>query len=717
MCASRLKNFADLINDDDFDEADSVEIRGISKNILGSKKQVQIWVLRILLKLGIFNELQRPLIENNKTLLSFFDINTCKDKDGESFEKSVKTLLIKKLKELSSEQSKLAGRGCFYRNVSWLANTLGLNADESKIMEFVLILDHDIYLRSAIKKLGAISNAQVFSIFSKILDLDDKKLRKCLEATSTLQRTGVVDFNYWGSGTLLSRLSTLEALSLNILNSKIDMTVFDDDFKKTAKSDLTIADFSQLKTEITLLTSYVNQAIKAKKRGVNVLIYGPPGCGKTQFVKSLADSMKIDLYEVRTPLGRKEGLSWRMRSYLLAQKVLAKVSGAAVIFDEVEDVFDQEFQTGSFAYANKTGVKGFVNVILEGNFCPTFWVSNQIDVLDPAYRSRFDYFIEMKIPPKNVRECVIERHVGSLAVSPQWVAGLACRNDVSPRSIEKAATFTKIVCGSDSKLNVETVFDDVLGKTTKAMYGERTGNEYQKNTNAYSTTLINSDCDLKSILDSLQTDSEARICLYGPPGTGKSAFVSHLTGHLGKSLVSKKGSDILGKYIGETEQNLANAFAEASTNSGVLLLDEIDGLLFDRGHSSKTWQISMVNELLMQMDQFSGILVTTTNYFEKLDQAAMRRFDLKIKFDYLRPHQIEDLVKTYLKNFNLDFNEVFLEKAKTLQKLTPGDFSNIARQSKISRIICVDDFYNRLEKEVACKRESASKPIGFLTYA
>jgi SpoVK/Ycf46/Vps4 family AAA+-type ATPase len=186
---------------------------------------------------------------------------------------------------------------------------------------------------------------------------------------------------------------------------------------------------------------------------------------------------------------------------------------------------------------------------------------------------------------------------------------------------------------------------------------------------------------------------------------------------LGKSLISKKGSDILGKYIGETEQNLANAFSEASTNSGVLLLDEIDGLLFDRGHSSKTWQISMVNELLMQMDQFSGILVTTTNYFEKLDQAAMRRFDLKIKFDYLRPHQIEDLVKTYLKNFSLDFNEVFLEKAKTLQKLTPGDFSNIARQSKISRINGVDDFYNRLEKEVLCKREGASKPIGFLTHA
>jgi SpoVK/Ycf46/Vps4 family AAA+-type ATPase len=190
-----------------------------------------------------------------------------------------------------------------------------------------------------------------------------------------------------------------------------------------------------------------------------------------------------------------------------------------------------------------------------------------------------------------------------------------------------------------------------------------------------------------------------------------------LTGHLGKSLISKKGSDILGKYIGETEQNLANAFAEASTNSGVLLLDEIDGLLFDRGHSSKTWQISMVNELLMQMDQFSGILVTTTNYFEKLDQAAMRRFDLKIKFDYLRPHQIEDLVKTYLKNFNLDLNEGFLQKAKTLTKLTPGDFSNIARQSKISRISCVDDFYNRLEKEVLCKREGTSKPIGFLTYA
>ena len=717
MCSSRLKNFADLLNDDDFDGTESVDIRGISKNIMGSKKQVQIWVLRILLKLGVFNELQRPMVESNKSLLSFFDISTGKEKDGESVEKSIKALLIKKYKELSCEQTKLVKRGCFYKNLSWLANTLGLSSDESKIMEFVLILDHDIYLRSAVKKLGTVSNAQVFSILSKILGLDEKKLRKCLEATSTLQRTGVVDFNYWGSGTLLSRLSTLETLSLNILNSKIDMTVFDDDFKKTAKSDLKITDFSQLKTEIILLTSYVNQAIKGKKRGVNVLIYGPPGCGKTQFVKSLAESMKIDLYEIRTPLGRKEGLSWRMRSYLLAQKVLAKVSGAAVIFDEVEDVFDQEFETGSFNYANKTGVKGFMNVILEGNFCPTFWVSNQIDVLDPAYRSRFDYFIEMKIPPKNVRELVIKKHVGSLSVSAQWLSGLSCRNDVAPRAIEKAAAFTKIVCGSDTSLNIETVFDDVLGKATKAMYGERKGNEYQKNANAYSTALINSDCDLKSILDSLQTNSEARICLYGPPGTGKSAFVSHLTGHLGKSLISKKGSDILGKYIGETEQNLANAFSEASINSGILLLDEIDSLLFDRAHSSKTWQISMVNELLMQMDQFSGILVTTTNYFEKLDQAAMRRFDLKIKFDYLQPHQIEDLVRTYLKTFNLDCNEAFLQKVKALKKLTPGDFSNIARQSKISRIICVDDFYNRLEKEVVCKHESASKPIGFLTYA
>ena len=235
MCASRLKNFADLSNDDDFEDAESVDIRGISKNISGSKKQVQIWVLRVLLKLGIFNELPRPLIESNKSLLSFFDINTGKDKDGEAVEKSIKTLLIQKFKELSSERAKLVRRGCFYKNVSWLASTLGLDSDESKILEFVLILDHDIYLRSAVKKIGTVSNAQIFSILSKILDIDEKILRKCLEATSTLQRTGVVDFNYWASGTILSRLSTLEALSLNILNSKINMSVFDDDFKKNSQ--------------------------------------------------------------------------------------------------------------------------------------------------------------------------------------------------------------------------------------------------------------------------------------------------------------------------------------------------------------------------------------------------------------------------------------------------------------------------------------------------
>jgi ATP-dependent 26S proteasome regulatory subunit len=123
----------------------------------------------------------------------------------------------------------------------------------------------------------------------------------------------------------------------------------------------------------------------------------------------------------------------------------------------------------------------------------------------------------------------------------------------------------------------------------------------------------------------------------------------------------------------------------------------------------------MVNELLTQIDCFKGILVVTTNFIEHLDAAAMRRFDLKVGFDYLKADQAIKLWDKCSEDFSLVNENFDVSKLAELKMLTPGDFSNIVRQSKFLPIRDSIDLYSRLKKEISHKNNSKNiQKIGFL---
>ena len=123
--------------------------------------------------------------------------------------------------------------------------------------------------------------------------------------------------------------------------------------------------------------------------------------------------------------------------------------------------------------------------------------------------------------------------------------------------------------------------------------------------------------------------------LFGAPGTGKTAFANHLAEQLGLPLLIKRASDILGKYVGQSERNIARMFSQAQKQGALLLLDEADSLLGDRRDARAHWEIIQVNEMLTQMERFDGIFICTSKLMDKLDAASLRRFDFKVKFDYL----------------------------------------------------------------------------------
>src|SRR5690606_17752441 len=205
-----------------------------------------------------------------------------------------------------------------------------------------------------------------------------------------------------------------------------------------------------------------------------------------------------------------------------------------------------------------------------------------------------------------------------------------------------------------------------------------------------------------------------RLCLYGPPGTGKTAYGRWLAGQLDMPLLVKRASDLISPYIGETEQKMAAAFHHAERDGALLLIDEVDSFLQDRRKAQRSWETSMVNEMLTCMESFPGVFIASTNLIDGLDQAALRRFDLKVKFGFLRPEQAWELLCRHCTQLGLPAPPPALQAGmKKLDRLTPGDYAAVARQHRFRPLATPAAVVAALHAECAVK-EHSSRPIGFV---
>ena len=230
----------------------------------------------------------------------------------------------------------------------------------------------------------------------------------------------------------------------------------------------------------------------------------------------------------------------------------------------------------------------------------------------------------------------------------------------------------------------------------------------------YDPAFIHADADLTAVAAGLAASRSGRICLYGPPGTGKTAYGRWLAEQMGAPLLVKRASDLMSPYVGENERNIARAFREAQSEGAVLLIDEVDSFLQDRREAQRGWEVSLVNEMLTQMESFPGVFIASTNLMDGLDQAALRRFDLKVKFGFLRPEQAQELLRRHCAQLNLAIPQPdLLSRLKRLDRLTPGDFAAAMRQHRFRPIESTTALVAALEAECAVK-EGARPTVGFL---
>ena len=126
-----------------------------------------------------------------------------------------------------------------------------------------------------------------------------------------------------------------------------------------------------------------------------------------------------------------------------------------------------------------------------------------------------------------------------------------------------------------------------------------------------------------------------RTLFYGPPGTGKTLTATLLGNQFGKDVYRIDLSQVVSKYIGETEKNLEKVFKKAENKNWILFFDEADALFGKRSNVQNAhdkYANQEVSYLLQRVEDFPGLIILASNYKSNIDQAFVRRFNSIIYF-------------------------------------------------------------------------------------
>jgi transitional endoplasmic reticulum ATPase len=399
-----------------------------------------------------------------------------------------------------------------------------------------------------------------------------------------------------------------------------------------------------------------------------ILLYGPPGCGKTLIAKVLASESEANMYSINGPeimnkyYGETEA---RLRDIFKE----AKDNSPSIIFiDEIdaiapkrEEVYgDVEKRVVAQLLALMDGLTERGNVIVLG-------ATNRPDSVDPALRrpGRFDREIEISVPNEEGRLEVLLIHTRGMPISEdinlkilaselygytgadikslcREAAMKSIRRYLPEIDLETEKIPSEVLKSMEIKLiDFYDAMHEVVPTAMREFYVERPkvwwqdvgGLEETKQSLRDNLILAMKEPD-KFLKMGIKPPKGA--LLYGPPGCGKTLLARALATESGANMILVRGPEILSKWVGESEKAIREIFRKAKTSSPcVIILDELDSLArYKTGEMSGVGE-TILSQLLTEMEEGVSsrvVVVGITNRPDLLDNSMLRtgRLDLAL---------------------------------------------------------------------------------------
>jgi len=604
----------------------------------------------------------------------------------------------------------------YIKNLGMISKELGLSQDEIKILTFLAAGEVGGPLNEFIGFLQPDNQRQYNGIIARMLGMDAEKVSALFRPESHLMQYGLIshatddDYDDFGSRTRrkIDGLPHITNYFGSVL-SEPDITPAQIKEKLTGHNITTDLDwekdFGGLGVDGQRTVQLLERAIEQRKNGSSVsgptiFFHGEPDTGKTTAVAALIQHLKKKDPEIEirvigerggTETGEDGDANPAQTKELTPKDRISQIKMALALGGKNhKTLFLVEEPNFLPRTSHADGRDDAVDrVVIQRLFenhgaSALFFTTNHYPEIHPAVRRRISQAIEFKTPNAERRKEIL--------------VGLCEKNkiEMSEADINRLTSTYVISAGKWSSAVAKAVITAKPGEVTseveywiqnqaKRDYGSVSAikSPHKRPEHGYDLKLLNAvnpTIKLDELFERVKSlpagEQRFRILLEGWSGTGKSEFVWHLADMMGKEVIAAKASDILDKYVGESEKNIAAYFEAAQERGAILLIDEVDSVLLNRKGAEKSWEVSLVNQFLTSLDQYEGMVACTTNNFDMIDPAAKRRFNNFIMgFDFLTQEQNAYAFKKF---FKMDMPADYTPP----ENLTPSDYATVYDQAK-----------------------------------
>lgn len=478
-------------------------------------------------------------------------------------------------------------------------------------------------------------------------------LKKAMFVCPTRQDPG---FSTYGSLMLASDVSS------GLLLKYENYAAFTNDrVVRVENTGLAIEDFTHISDSANIL-NIIQNALKNKTKGINILLYGKAGTGKTALAKTIINKATPNGYVVSSD-ATGTGNWARQANFSMLKYFLDGSTDAVILYDEAEDYFRKKDDVEKAKYD--------VNQDLEENTTPVIWTANSLYYFEPSFIRRFTCVVNVK----ELTGKALNNLVNGLCKKHHTEISDRCRKLIEKSHPSIGVIETALLAGKMCNAKDSDIVCNQIKEKLELMRGETVDIPPSTDSYDYDLSLANTDISLTTVADGIEKSGKNNwsMILYGVSGTGKTAFADYLSKRLNMPIIKKKISDLQSPFVGQTEINIHEAFDMAKREGAILVLDEADIWLMDRSRAHRSWEISQTNQMLQEMEVATTPVIVTTNLFKSMDQAALRRFVFKIGFKYVTPRQVKQAFKTF---YGLSVSS----KDSNISYAAPGDFVVVKKQ-------------------------------------